>query len=248
VRREVLRARMMTAAADLFRARGYRATTLDELARTLGMSKATLYGYFRSKEDLLAAIFHRTMTLFEEGIREIRRSGTPPAEQLRRVIRHHVRAVVAERSFLTVFFGEEDNLPRRLASRIGRRKAGYDRQVQAIVEAGVRDGTIEAPRPRLLVFALLGMTNWVYRWYHPRGAWDADTVAAALTTLLEEGYRLTPTRRRLTALHRLDAIARDLHHLRPLLATPPRRLTRRSSRRPRRAGRSRKSTLRHGGG
>src|SRR5207247_990478 len=60
-RRDLVRGQILTAAAELFRARGYRATTLAHLATSLGMSKATVYGHFRSKEDLLAAIFHRTM-------------------------------------------------------------------------------------------------------------------------------------------------------------------------------------------
>ena len=131
-----MRTEILTTAAELFRARGYRATTLDDLARRLGMSKATVYGHFRSKEDLLAAIFHRTMTLAEAGLAAIRASGLPPAEQLREVIRHHVRLVVAERAFLTVFFSEEGSLPARLQKDIVRRKARYDRTVRAIVERG----------------------------------------------------------------------------------------------------------------
>ena len=183
------------AAADLFRARGYRAATLDDLASRLGVSKATLYGYFPSKEDLLAAIFHRTMTLVEDGLRDIERRGAPPAEQLRQVIRHQVRTVVAERSFLTVFFGEEPNLPERLASSIVRRKSSYDRAVQDIVERGVRSGAFTVAEPRLLVWALLGMSNWVYRWYNPAGAWDADTIADAFIALVEPGYLARPSPR-----------------------------------------------------
>jgi AcrR family transcriptional regulator len=159
------------------------------------MSKATLYGYFPSKEDLLAAIFHRTMTLVEEGLRDIERRGAPPAQQLRQVIRHQVRTVVAERSFLTVFFGEEPNLPARLARSIARRKAGYDRAVQKIIERGVRSGAFIVPEPRLLVWALLGMSNWVYRWYSPTGAWDADAIADAFIALVEPGYLARPAAR-----------------------------------------------------
>jgi TetR/AcrR family transcriptional regulator, cholesterol catabolism regulator len=171
------------------------------------VSKATLYGYFPSKEDLLAAIFHRTMTLVEEGLRDIERRSAPPAEQLRQVIRHQVRTVVAERSFLTVFFGEEPNLPARLARSIARRKAGYDRAVQKIVVRGVRSGAFTVPEPRLLVWALLGMSNWVYRWYSPAGAWDADAIADAFIALLEPGYLARPAAARsglATRLSRLE--------------------------------------------
>jgi AcrR family transcriptional regulator len=139
-----MRTEILTTAAELFRARGYRATTLDDLARRLGISKATVYGHFHSKEDLLAAIFHRTMTLAEAGLAAIRASRLPPAEQLREVIRHHVRLVVAERAFLTVFFSEESSLPARLQRDIVRRKARYDGAVRRIVERAARAGEIRA--------------------------------------------------------------------------------------------------------
>lgn len=152
------------------------------------MAKPTLYGYFHAKEDLLAAIFHRTMSLFEERLRDIERRRLDPIEELREVIRHHVRTVVAERSFLSVFFSEEASLPPRLGRAITRRKARYDDRVTALVRRGQRAGVVRAVEPRLLVFALLGMSNWVYKWYDPAGMWDADTVANGFIALVEPGY------------------------------------------------------------
>jgi AcrR family transcriptional regulator len=231
-RHEVLRAGILTAAADLFRARGYRATTLDEIARKVGVSKPTLYGYFRSKEELLAAIFHRTMSMFERDLGHIRTSRDDPATQLRQLIRFHVGAVIAERSFLAVFFGEEANLPPTLSRAIRRRKARYDRMVRAIVEAGRRQGSIRTDEPRLLVFALLGMANWVYQWYDPKGTWNADTIAAQFIALLEPGYLVTTRGTQREAAKTLERIERELARLRPLVSGTRRGATRRTSRRP----------------
>ena len=208
-----MRAEILTAAAELFRARGYRATTLEELARRLGISKKTLYGHFRSKEDLLAAIFHRTMSLVEEGLTTIRASRAAPSEQLRAVIRHQVRVVVAEQAFLTVFFAEEASLPIRLRRAIVRRKARYDHAVQAIVR---RCGRL-AVHPRLVVFAVLGMSNWTHKWYDARGAWDAKFIADAYIRLIEHGYVGTRDADRRDVARRLEALRREIGRLRPLL-------------------------------
>jgi AcrR family transcriptional regulator len=213
-RRALARAEILTAAAELFRARGYRATTLEELARRLGMSKKTLYGHFRSKEDLLAAIFHRTMTLVEQGLAAIVRSRVAPTEQLREVIRHQVRTVVAEQAFLTVFFAEETSLPIRLRRAITRRKARYDHAVQGIVK---RCGRLTV-HPRLLVFALLGMSNWTHRWYDPQGRWEADDIADAFIALLERGYRVTRATAYHAAAERLGGLELELRRLRAALA------------------------------
>ena len=214
-RHEVLRAGILTAAADLFRQRGYRATTLDDIARRIGVSKPTLYGYFRSKEELLAAIFHRAMSLFERDLGAIRASGDDPVTKLRRVIRFHVGAVIAERSFLAVFFSEEANLPPKLGRAIRVRKARYDRAVRAIVEAGIRNGSVRVANPRLLVFALLGMANWVYQWYDAAGQWDADTIADGFIALLEPGYVATPRSREREVAQALTRIEGELARLRP---------------------------------
>ena len=201
------------------------------------MSKATLYGYFRSKEQLLAAIFHRTMSLFERELTAIRASGEAPDEQLRRVVRHHVRNVIAERSFLAVFFGEEANLPPQLGRAITRRKARYDTNVRAIVKAAMRGTGGSSVPARLVVFALLGMSNWVYTWYRPGGPWSPEAVADAFITLLERGYRSSPRWRRSDLLTKLDRLEREIRALRPLghpdgerrPAPPPSRRPRRRS-------------------
>jgi len=222
LRRRLFQSQILSAAADRFRVRGYRATTLEEIAGDVGMSKATVYRYFRSKEQLLAGIFHRTMTLFEQGLASIRADRLPPDEELRRVIHHHVRTVIAERSFLTVFFEEEAHLPGPLVRSIRRRKAGYDRALAGIVDAALaRSGrSIDVP-PRLLVFALLGMSNWVYTWYRPNGRWAPEAVAEAFITLAERGYRGSPAWRRHDVVTRLDRIEHDMHALRPLVEGVP---------------------------
>ena len=86
--------------------------------------------------------------------------------------------------------------------------------IPAIVEAGVRRGAVRTANPRLLVFALLGMANWVYQWYDPRGTWNADTIADAFITLLESGYLVTPRSRQRETTETLARIQRELVRLR----------------------------------
>jgi hypothetical protein len=87
------------------------------------------------------------------------------------------------------------------------------------VRRGVRQGVFVTDSPRLTVFALLGMSNWVHMWYDPRGAGRAETVADALVTFAERGYLRTPGRRRWEIDARLDRVERDLRAIRPLLRT-----------------------------
>ena len=182
-----MRDQILRTAADLFRERGYRATTLDDIVARLGMSKASLYTYFHAKEEMLAAISRQTIAAFTRELSLVLRSDLGPEDKLRRVVRDHVRFVIANRSFLTVFFSEEANLPPRLARALAAQKDRYDKGVESIVIDGARRGVFRDVPPRLVVFGLLGMLNWLYKWYDPRGRWGAEEISAGFLSLVEGG-------------------------------------------------------------
>ena len=211
-RRKAARAQILRAAADLFRERGYQASTVDHIAARLGMSKASLYTHFRAKEEMLAAISRETIEAFTRDLGLVLASRLGPDEKLRRIVRQHVRFVIANRSFLTVFFGEEANLPARFARSLAAQKDRYDKGVERIVAEGIRSGVSRDVPPRLVVFAILGMVNWVHKWYNPAGRWGAEEISAAFLALIEGG--LLRQRRRGPALSgRLRRLQRDLREV-----------------------------------
>jgi len=215
-KQQAVRDQILRTAADLFRERGFRATTLDDIVKPLGMSKASLYTYFRAKEEILAAISRETIERFSRELALIRASSLPPEEKLRRIVRSHVRFVIANRSFLTVFFSEEANLPPRFARALAAQKDRYDKGVEAVVADGIRAGVFRDVPPRFVVFGLLGMVNWVYKWYNPRGRWGAEDISTAFLALIEDGLlrrqrRPPAVTRRITRLrHDLQALAKAL--------------------------------------
>lgn len=209
-RRKAARAQILRAAADLFRERGYQASTVEHIAARLGMSKASLYTHFRAKEEMLAAISRETIEAFTRDLNLVLASRLGAEDKLRTVVRQHVQFVIANRSFLTVFFGEEANLPPRFMRSLAAQKDRYDKGVERIVEEGIRSGVFREMSPRLVVFALLGMVNWVHKWYNPRGRWGAEEISAAFLTLIEGGL-LRQQRRGRALSGRLRRLERELH-------------------------------------
>ena len=211
-RRKAARDQILRAAADLFRERGYPASTVDLIATRLGMSKASLYTHFRAKEEMLAAISRETIEAFTRDLSLVLASRLPAEDKLRRVIRQHVQFVIANRSFLTVFFGEEANLPARFARALAAQKDRYDKGVERIVQQGIRSRVFRDVPARLVVFGLLGMMNWVHKWYNPAGRWGAEEISAAFLSLIEGG--LLRRRPRGAALSgRLRRLERELHEV-----------------------------------
>ena len=186
--RDLLREEIVRAAAACFGEMGYRATTLDTIAARAGVSKVTLYTHVASKEDLLWAVFERTLASFRKGLAEIVMQEVPPDEKLRRILRHQVHLLTSNLPFLTVFFSEESGLPSHLGVRVAREKRDYDRAIERVVRQGIRDGLVRDLPPTLLVFALLGMAGWLYKWYRPEGSLGPDEISAFFVDLLERGY------------------------------------------------------------
>lgn len=231
---------IVRAAAVCFGGVGYHATTLETIAARVGVSKVTLYRYVSSKEELLWRVFERTIEAFHGGLEAIVQQGLPPDETLRRIVHHQVRMLTTHLPFLAVFFGEEGELPAHLARRVARTKRQYDRTIEEVVRRGIRQGAFRDVNPILLVFAILGACNWLYKWYRPDGRLAPDRIADAFVTLLEGGY-LSQSRGGDTAAPVLRTIERRLAQLERLARPPARGQARvvREARRPVRRERQR---------
>jgi len=195
---------IVRAAATAFGEVGYRTATLEAIAERAGISKVTLYRYVSSKEELLSLVVERTIDEFQRGLRRIVADRRPADQTLRRIVHYQVSLLAEHLSFLTVFFSEESGLPAPMAARATRAKREYDQTIERVVREGVEAGLLRDLPPRLVVFGLLGMCNWLHKWYRPDGKRTAAEIADVFVTLLERGYLTEPAAPRTDA----DALAR----------------------------------------
>ncbi len=178
---------LLSASASLFAEKGYRATTLDDIARALNVKKATLYHYIRSKEQLLTGIYARIFDRIEAVVRPIASQPLSANERLRRMIHAHLEVVAAESAMLAVVFQEESELDPANRALFQKRKQSYERIFEAVVEEGQQDRVLRPLSPRVMVRAVLGMCNWLYQWYRPeRHSWPK--IASELLLLIESGW------------------------------------------------------------
>lgn len=217
---------IVRAAAAAFGEVGYRTATLDAIADRAGLSKVTLYRYVSSKEELLSLVVERTIATFRQGLRDIVDERRPAHETLRRIVRFQVRLLAEHLPFLTVFFAEESGLPAPMATQAARAKREYDRTIERVVRDGMEAGQLRAMPPIVLVFGLLGMCNWLHRWYRPQGALSPEQIADVFVDLLERGYLAeVPAGRDGDTLARID---KRLARLEAAVRAPRRRGPRRS--------------------
>src|SRR5499426_1073214 len=94
---------ILRAAIDVFAERGFFNAQVADVARVAGVAAGTVYLYYRSKDDLLASIFERTMRdAFAEGsaaLADVR----DPGERLRIFARLHLARFGRDRNLAVVF-------------------------------------------------------------------------------------------------------------------------------------------------
>lgn len=182
--------KIIDTAVELFHKKGYRSTTLDDVSKELGITKAALYHYVSSKENLLSIIYIQALENIFKNTDKISGMKLPPDEKLKLIIRNHIKDIIIQSlSMLSVFFSEENQLPEKDFREIQEEKKKYNRILEKIIQEGISQGLFRKADPRLQAYGILGMCNWVYKWYKPGGAfYSPDQIAENFIDLLERGY------------------------------------------------------------
>jgi AcrR family transcriptional regulator len=183
-RQEILRT-----AARLFQQRGYDATSMNDVAAALKLSKGGLYHHFQSKDEILFEIMNHAMEITQERVINPVRGISDPEERLRALIRFHIEIVLSPRDReITVMLHENHPLPPGLRKRINARKKEYIHFVEKLLaEVQAARHAKGGVSPRAAAFALLGMINWIYQWYKPEGELQAHNLVPQFTALVLEG-------------------------------------------------------------
>jgi TetR/AcrR family transcriptional regulator, cholesterol catabolism regulator len=185
---------ILRTAARLFQQRGYDATSMNDVAAALKLSKGGLYHHFQSKDEMLFHIMNHALDITEERVVKVVRGIQGPEERLRTLIRLHIEVVLSVRDReITVMLHENHPLPPSLRKRINSRKKDYIHFLENLMTE-VQDKAQKAQHrakgrvsPRAAAFALLGMINWIYQWYKPEGDLQAQNLVPQFTDLIFGG-------------------------------------------------------------
>ncbi|HEY1470783.1 MAG TPA: TetR/AcrR family transcriptional regulator [Candidatus Acidoferrum sp.] len=162
---------VLQSAANIFFAKGFHATSIEDVARDVGMLKGSLYYYIKSKDDLL---FQLLLAGIEDGdafiARQIDVSGDP-VEQLERAIRAQIDYIIQNKVPFGLFLHEFDSLSGKRQHKLISVMSRYNSRFVELVRRGQQQGKLIDGEPWLIVNGILGMCNWLYRWY------DTDQVS-----------------------------------------------------------------------
>src|SRR5262250_2850332 len=177
------RAEICRTAAQIFRERGYDATSVSDIARALGMTKAGLYHYFDSKEALLFEIMTYGLERVRDEVVTPVRSIRDPEERLRQIVLRHARIATDGRGAVAHLGDELRALPAAARRQIEERMRFYVDLIRGTLVEIKAAGRLRDVDPTVAAFSLLGMILWLPRWFRQDGRLSQEQVATHITNM-----------------------------------------------------------------
>jgi AcrR family transcriptional regulator len=179
---------LLDVAVAVFNERGYEATTMDELALRLGITKSAIYHHVRSKGELLRLALDRALDALFAVTEETGATSGRAIDRLEHVVRGSVRVLTAELPFVTLLLRVRGNSDVERAALQRRRR--FDRFVTDLVRAAEEEGDVRPDvDPAVTSRLLFGTVNSLTEWYRPGGGLTADDLADAVVTTAFRGLR-----------------------------------------------------------
>jgi TetR/AcrR family transcriptional regulator, cholesterol catabolism regulator len=182
-------------AAQIILRKGYDATSVNDIANALGITKAGLYHYVTGKTELL-------FDIMKFGLDELDAEVLVPAmaiedaeARLRFVITTHARLVTRGNGAITILVDEVTALTAAQSRKVTQRKRAYFDCLRETLDELAAQGKLQDVNTTVAAFSILGMVNWLSRWFQSDGALTAEQAADELAKIALGGI-LKPTSRR----------------------------------------------------
>jgi AcrR family transcriptional regulator len=184
---------IIAAAAAIFKEKGYQAATTRDIAAAVGIQQATLYYYVKSKEELLYLVVREPIDRLYQQFEDISKADLPARAKIEQGIAVHLAAFDDNYPHMLVFVQELHNVVQALRDRLQDFPRRYQSLWEDILRQGVATGEL---RPELDITAtalmILGMCNWMFRWYRKGGRLDTQALAKQYAAAILDGLTTRP--------------------------------------------------------
>ncbi len=179
-RREAL----LDAAAAMFVAKGYDGTSIRDIAGAVGMLPGSLYYHFKSKEDLLLAVYRKGVARFEAAIAEaLGQTTSEPWQAIEAACTAHLSTLLDGGDYARIVNPEfVRSFPPDVLATLNAERDRYERHFEKLIAALPLDAETDR---WLFKVALLGSLNWSQTWYR-KGRYSPHDIAAAFIDMLRQ--------------------------------------------------------------
>ena len=177
-------------AAELFREKGYAASSMRDLAQKLGIEAASLYSHIKSKEEILHSLCFDMAAEFRKSLVEVEKLNVSASERLKLGIIGHVEVMAKDLTASAVFMNEHRHLSQPYLRDFLLLRINYINRFKAIIEQGVKNSEFKSTiNTKLAVMTLFSSLNWMPQWYDPGSVIQPAELGQQLSDMLVNGLK-----------------------------------------------------------
>lgn len=183
---------ILAAAVTAFSRKGYRGTSLQDVAEVLCVTRQAIYYHYRNKHAILLAMFEQFFDKLSNAVAEARESESDPALRFERMLKAHIITVAKTPEMSAVFTKEFESLLEEARAAVRLRRRLYQEMFVHDYEAAQRVGRVRDLPPGATVSLLFGAANWTFRWYdEQRTGLTVEELAGLALELFGRGYEVS---------------------------------------------------------
>lgn len=145
--------------------KGYKATTMRDLADQMGFEVSNIYNFIDSKESLLETYLFEISEEFHQGIDHIMESSYGPVEKIMALVSLNIKLTTTKPYVVGLLVNEWRNLKEPRLTEFVDKRANYEDKVRSIINEGIKNGQFQAYDLDIITHAVLSSVRWVYSWY-----------------------------------------------------------------------------------
>ncbi|KJR99860.1 MAG: hypothetical protein VR68_08150 [Peptococcaceae bacterium BRH_c4a] len=180
---------IIKAAAKVFKAKGYHAATVQDIANEVGMLKGSLYYHIQGKEQLLSEVLMCAVNVLKDGLAKVLISDCQPEEKLKRAILFHLQAYLGHEE-LPVLYREVSSLPPDSHDKLRTAIKEYEDMWLKMLRDGVASSAFCGDLPAgIILKSIFGMCNWTHNWFRHDGGLSQAEVGELFYRIVLEGIK-----------------------------------------------------------
>jgi AcrR family transcriptional regulator len=181
---------ILKGAGVVFRREGFSRARLEDVAAEVGINRASLYYYVGTKEELLVALIEQPAYEMTRRCREALQADVPADEKLRRALRAYIEDLQTYPELFLLFSESQHLATIPEAEPVVANADAYGKALLGIIQDGIKSGVFRADLDaRLVMLGILGMHNWIHRWYVPGGRNSLNQIGDVFAEMVLSGLR-----------------------------------------------------------
>ena len=187
------REEILEVAAQIFRQKGFHASSMQEIADAVNLRKASLYHHISSKQEILLDLLDMAMDYLIERTQAIFEQATPPQDRLSEAIRRYLQALTDYPDLANVLLLEYRSLEPDLQERHQPRRDQFERLWRVLIQEGMDVGQFQPGDASITAKVLLGSMHWAITWYKDDGPLTIQQIANTYSDVFLKGLLIRET-------------------------------------------------------